>query len=142
MYTIPENVYVLMIGEKYLSGGKYGNDNKVKITINQPTKPCGTCTYNNHISYVKLIISGDSTFEIRIIDFIENIPKIKNGFCPGGSVFGIISLNGNNSRLYLLESSHSINKNSKILIFKNWNINYINFIIAKRICLFYFHPFL
>jgi len=78
LYTIPESVYVLMIGEKYPSGGKYGNDNKVKITINQPTKLCGTCTYNNHISYVKLIIFRDSTFEIRIIDFIENILKI---FC-------------------------------------------------------------
>jgi len=109
LYTIPENVYVLMIGENYPSGGKYVKDNKVKITINQPTKPCGTCTYNNHISYVKLIIFRDSTFEIRIIDFIENIPKIKNGFCPGGSAFGIISLNGDNSLLYLLESSHSIN---------------------------------
>ena len=108
LYTIPENVYIYMAGENYPPGGIYGKDNKVKITINQTTKPCGTCSYNNHISYVKLIISRDSTFEMRTIDFIENIPTIKVGLCPGGSAFGIISLNGDNSRLYLLESSHSI----------------------------------
>ena len=108
LYQIPENAYVYLAGENYPPGGKYGKDNKVKITINQPTKPCGTCTYNNHISYVKLIISRDSTFEIRIIDFIEYIPEIKKDLCPGGSAFGIISLFGDNSRLYLLMSSHSI----------------------------------
>ena len=108
LYTIPEDVYISMVGENYPPSGKYGKDNKVKITVNQPTKPCGTCTYNNHISYVKLIISRDSTFEMRIIDFIEYIPTIKNGLCSGGSALGIISLVGDNSRLYLLESSHSI----------------------------------
>ena len=108
LYRIPENVYIYMAGENYPPGGSYGKDNKVKIIINQPTKPCETCTHNNHISYVKLIISRDSTFELRIIDFIENIPTIKNELCPGGSAFGIISLSGDNSRLYLLESSHSI----------------------------------
>lgn len=108
LYTIPENVYINMIGENYPPGGTYGKDNKVKITINRPTKSCGTCTYNNHISYVKLIISRDSTFEIRIIDFIEYIPEIKKELCPGGSAFGIISLVGDNSRLYLLEGSHNI----------------------------------
>ena len=108
LYKIPENVYIYMAGDNYPPGGSFGKDNKVKIIINQPTKPCETCTYNNHISYVKLIISRDSTFEIRIIDFIENIPTIKNDLCPGGSAFGILSLVGDNSRLYLLESSHSI----------------------------------
>ena len=108
LYTIPENAYILMIGENYPLGGKNAKDNNVKITINQPTKPCGSCSYNNHISYVKLIISRDSTFELRIIDFIECIPEIKKDLCRGGSAFGIISLCGDNSRLYLLESSHSV----------------------------------
>ena len=107
-YLIPENVYIYMAGENYPSGGSYGKDNKVKITINQPTKPCESCSYNSHISYVKLMISRDSTFELRTIDFIECIPEIKKDLCPGGSAFGIISLNGDNSRLYLLESSHNI----------------------------------
>ena len=58
LYVIPENAYIFMVGENYPSGGSTDvKNNKVKITINQPTKPCGTCTYNNHISYVKLIIS-------------------------------------------------------------------------------------
>ena len=109
LYKMPENVYIYMGGENYPPGGSDGKDNKVKIYINQPTKPCETCTYNNHISYVKLIISRDSTFELRIIDFIENIPTIKNDLCSGGSAFGIISLVGDNSRLYLLMGSHSIN---------------------------------
>lgn len=72
------------------------------------TQPCQTCTYNNHLSYVKLIISRDSTVEFRMIDFIENIPIIKDNFCPGGTAKSVLALVGDNSRIFLLECTCEI----------------------------------
>lgn len=105
-YETPENVYILFIYDIY-DGNTYGTNNKVKIKIDKPTKPCNACSYNNHQSYTKLRIKRDATVEFRMIDFMENV-EIKEGLCPGGSAKSIIALTNDNSRLFLLECTCEI----------------------------------
>ena len=118
-FSTPECVYISFIYDKYDCNSN-GKNNKVKIIIDKPTKPCQTCSYNNHVAFTKLVIHRDATVEFRMIDFIENI-EIKNNLCPGGRALSIFSLNNDNSRLFLLRSSCYISCSPFI------NVSYINF---------------
>ena len=118
-YSTPECAYIYFISDKY-NCHTYGTDNKVKIKIDKPTKPCNACTYNNHQSYTKLIINRDATVEFRMIDFIENV-EIKDELCPGGTAKSIFALINDNSRLFLLECTCDISCSPFI------NVLYINF---------------
>ena len=103
-YHSPEHVFILLINENY---DCHCNNHHIKITINKETNPCYCCSYNKHQSYTKLMLERDSTVEFRSIDIDEYINDINN-LCPGGNAKAIFSLNGDNSRLYLLESTNYI----------------------------------
>ena len=118
-FCTPENVYLYFVYDKYDCHSK-GKNNKVKIIIDKPTKPCQSCTDNNHVSFIKLKINRDAIVEFRMIDFIENI-EINNNLCGGGQAISVFSLVGDNSRFYLLRSDCYISCSPFI------NVEYINF---------------
>ena len=67
-FSTPECVYISFIYDKY-DCHTNGKNNKVKIIIDKPTKPCQTCTSNNHVAFTKL--SGYNLFKRKRLHTYE-----------------------------------------------------------------------